>query len=285
LNDIFGIQKDDLKKYNVNLPRISPYNQQSNRYDEQPLDVFIRNKDDYKKWQEWKGNLDENGKVIKQKFTRDIIISFANMYNDGNDIYLFTGIYKIINRLEDKYEVERCSDFDEYSGRLIIKHKRQGCGISFRLETIIENIEVREILSQPMKCKVFSGLNNINLKFIDLEIIIRNNVKDWQNALSNMKGIYPLIDDGNNKKYIGSAYGEYGIWSRWSNYINNYTGGNKGLDDLHKKVGEEHFKNHFRFVLLEYFSDKTDDNYVINRESFWKEVFNSRKESCSYNCN
>jgi hypothetical protein len=100
-----------------------------------------------------------------------------------------------------------------------------------------------------------------------------------------MKGIYLLIDDSNNKKYIGSAYGEYGIWNRWSNYINNYTGGNKGLDDLHKQVGEEHFKNHFRFVLLEYFSDKTDDNYVINRESFWKKVFNSRKESCSYNCN
>ena len=85
--------------------------------------------------------------------------------------------------------------------------------------------------------------------------------------------------------YIGSASGEFGIWQRWSNYVYNYTGGNKGLDDLHKEVGEEYFRKNFRFILLEYFTDKTEKDFIRAREEFWKLVFNTRNINRGYNHN
>lgn len=54
-----------------------------------------------------------------------------------------------------------------------------------------------------------------------------------------------MTDKSNGKMYVGSAYGDYGIWSRWET---------------------------FQFSLLEFYSMKIDNQVVINREQYWKEV-------------
>lgn len=44
-----------------------------------------------------------------------------------------------------------------------------------------------------------------------------------------MKGVYVIHDTETGEPYVGSAYGDTGIWQRWSNYALTLHGGNVGL--------------------------------------------------------
>jgi len=117
---------------------------------------------------------------------------------------------------------------------------------------------------------------NINVSFRNLEHIYSINKTDWKSALSNLKGVYLITDLKTNKKYIGSAYGDQGIWQRWQSYISNGHGGNKLLKKLIKEESMAYAKKYYKFSLLEFRGMKTDDRVIIYRESFWKEVLNTR---------
>ena len=94
-----------------------------------------------------------------------------------------------------------------------------------------------------------------------------------------MKGIYVIVDRSNGKKYVGSAYGEGGIWSRWSTYV--YSDGhgyNDELVDVISENGVQYARDNFQFALIETLSMKCDQDTVIHRESFWKEVLLTRSE-------
>jgi hypothetical protein len=271
LNDILKIGDNDLKKYNIVL--------HCNNGSE-PLDAFLNNPHEFYKWQEWKGKRRDDGTLVKETFKRNYILSFANIYSKGKKFYLFTGISEIYDRSGENYKCKSCDYFQQYIGRLVVKAVNTQ-NVYRLLETFIDNIEVHEILSEPMKCKAFPGLENINESFEQMKLIIDNQNLQWKSILENLKGVYVLIDTSNNKKYVGSASGKDGIWSRWSDYVTNYTGGNTGLIDLYKEVKKEHFEKYFRFVLLEYFTNKVDDNYITGengRENFWKKVLNTRGE-------
>ena len=267
LLDILRVK--NLKDFYVHL---SCYNKHDH-----PLDIYLKDENEYKSWQEWKGN-QKDGKIIKEKFPqRNLIISFVQVYHEGVDIHLFTGIYEIIKRLNHKYEVIKLDIFQSLIVRLKVKHKRKGQASAFLFENVVNEMFIHEIMQERLECQLFKGYDKINLKFTELETIIKKNVLDWKSKLDNLQGIYLLIDDKNNKLYVGSACGEFGIWQRWSEYVYSYNGGNKGLEDLHKKDGEDHFKKYFRFILLEYFTNKVDKNHIIDRENFWKEALNSRE--------
>jgi len=78
---------------------------------------------------------------------------------------------------------------------------------------------------------------------------------------------------------VGSAYGEKGIWSRWKDYFD--SGGHAG-NKLIKKLllnqnsGVDYARNYFQFCLLEQISSRDSEQYVIQRESFWKDVLLTR---------
>ena len=273
INDILNIPIQEINKYNVHLACIDTTAQLS----EHPLNVFWRNEDEYLGWQEWKGNLKEDSSAVKREnFSRNYILSFAQVYYEGINIHLFTGVYEIVERFDTSYKCKRIEMFENLIGRLKINYRRPSRIASYLFDSVFyNNAIVHEILSEPMTCKTFPGLDKINEKFEHINTVIKNVNPQWKSILENLKGVYLLVDDSSNKKYIGSAYGEFGIWSRWSNYVYGFTGGNKGLDDLHKQVGEEHFKKFFRFVLLEYFTNKTPDEFVIQREKFWKQALNT----------
>jgi len=92
----------------------------------------------------------------------------------------------------------------------------------------------------------------------------------------NVKGVYLIVDKNNGKKYVGSAYGDGGIWSRWSCYMGTGHGWNDELTKLIQKEGMGYAMENFRLSLLEHRSMKTDDNVIIQRESFWKEALLTR---------
>ncbi len=139
------------------------------------------------------------------------------------------------------------------------------------------NFEVSEILREPYSGRSFPGYEDIDLSFDELESLVKNDRLDWKAALSNVKGIYLISDTSTSKRYVGSAYSEGGIWSRWSSYVTSGHGGNVGLREL---IEEEHnlayCRAHFRFALLEHRSILTDEEVIIKRETYWKDILLSR---------
>jgi len=51
-------------------------------------------------------------------------------------------------------------------------------------------------------------------------------------SLNSLPGIYLITDIKTGLRYIGSAYGENGIWSRWGNYFRTNGHGNNKLITL-----------------------------------------------------
>ena len=87
--------------------------------------------------------------------------------------------------------------------------------------------------------------------------------------------MYLITDTATGKRYVGSAYGDEGIWGRWAAYAQSGHGGNA---QLRKLVGRDltYPRENFRYTLLEFFRLGTPDREVIGRESFWKDVLLTR---------
>jgi hypothetical protein len=142
---------------------------------------------------------------------------------------------------------------------------------------------VQGLLQEPYSGEVFCGYDKIDHDFTALEPIFDNERQDWKSALSNLKGVYLISDKSNGKKYVGSAYGESGIWSRWSCYIGTGHGWNDELTVLIAKNGKGYARKHFKFALLEVMSMATSDETVIKRECYWKSVLLSREHGYNKN--
>lgn len=107
---------------------------------------------------------------------------------------------------------------------------------------------------------------------------MRNSRPDWRAALASVKGVCLISDVRTGKRYVGSAYGDQGIWSRWSDYIATGHGGNAELRTLANDPTLEYCRKSFRFALLECRPGPTPDEVVLAREAFWKRVLLSRGE-------
>lgn len=275
LNDLFHLSEDEMKKYKIHLAAYNGY--------EQPLDVFARDREEWKGWNEWRGGKDD--------FNRDYILGLIPDYH-RIDKYVFGGVFKVIERYDDwqetevGYKVELTNQFESLIGRLVVGFSRyQGLrGRAFLLENFMDSMSIAEILENPYEGEEFPGYDNVKINFSSLELLVQNQKTDWRVALENVKGIYLIVDKLNGKKYVGSAYGDSGIWSRWCTYINTGHGYNDELVELIGKNGIDYARKYFQFALLELRSMKTDDDTIINRESFWKEVLLTRG-SFGYNKN
>ena len=109
-----------------------------------------------------------------------------------------------------------------------------------------------------------------------MKTIIEREEPSWKTALSSVKGVYIITDKSNGKIYVGSAYGESSFWSRWSLYARNGHGGNKELKRIIREKGLKYASN-FQFSILEVRSNITDDEEIIKREAYWKNVLKSRE--------
>ena len=88
-----------------------------------------------------------------------------------------------------------------------------------------------------------------------------------------------IADTSTGKRYIGSAYGDSGIWSRWETYVDSGHGGNKKLKELlDDENWEDYVRKNFRYSLLEYHPKRTSKDIVIRREEFWKETLLTKGE-------
>ena len=267
LKDIWPMA--DLREYKLHFA--------VNNGKQQPLDVWVRNPEDWQGWQEYRQH--------RNDFNRPYIFSVMDFYRE-RDIWLFGGVFRVIARHSDRYEVELTSRGKPFIGRLKLKSDyirgRLRRGVKF--ENHYESLEVAEVLREPFSGRDFPGYQSIDLTFPELENLVARQRPDWRSALSHVNGVYLITDAATGKRYVGSAYGEEGIWGRWAEYAHSGHGGNKQLRGLVKR-DPTYPRANFRYTLLECFPFGTPDPEVIRREGFWKDVLLTRKKEFGFNSN
>ena len=242
---------------------------------DEPLDVFVRAREEWDGWNSYRSEK-------RDDFNRPYILALIDFYPE-RDIWLFGGIYEVLSR-NSSYEIEPVPDYDELVGRLKIRFSRPGRVRARVLESCYKKMFISELLKETYSGEPFPGYEDICHDFDKLEVIFRNEWPDWKAALESVKGVYLIVDKKNGKKYVGSAYGDDGVWGRWSCYIGTGHGWNDELITLIKQRGHDYAKENFRISLLEYRPTKTDDKVIHERESYWKEALLSRGEH-GYNKN
>lgn len=132
LIDIFPIETPSL--YKVHFAVFNGENQ--------PLDVFVRNHDKWKDWQE--------SPKINNIFNRQYIFSLINFYHDSNpNIWLFGGIWEVRERTSaGGYKVQLTDQGCHFIGRLKLHSPYQGRNKRPNLENHIDRFTVSEILRQ-----------------------------------------------------------------------------------------------------------------------------------------
>lgn len=238
---------------------------------DQPLDVFVRDREEWRDWNTWRSAKDE--------FNRPFILSFAQFYPEPN-MWLFGGIYQVLGRSpvnhSHSYVIELTPQHQDLIGRLMVVLPRPGRARSIKLESYYASMTVAQLLKEPYVGERFPGYEDICHDFGTMEVIFRTNRADWKAALENVKGVYVIADRKNGKKYVGAAYGDAGLWARWSSYMQTGHGWSDELTSLIDREGIDYARQNFRISLLEYRPAKTDDTFVIARENYWKEALLSR---------
>ncbi len=235
----------------------------------QPLEVWVRDKKGWQGWQEYRPKRDD--------FNRPFIFSLIQFYHEP-DTWLFGGVFRVVDRQPDRYVVELSRERAGFLGRLKLRSPYRERATRVKFENHYANLEVQEILREPFSGRSFPGLESIDLSFEELEALIRLARPDWKAALSSVKGVYLISDVVTGKRYVGSAYGDRGIWSRWSDYVETGHGGNVELRALVTDPTLEYCRRAFRFALLEYRAAATPDDMIVGREKYWKGILGSRGE-------
>ena len=241
-----------------------------------PLDVYVTDSENWVGWNEWRGN--------KNDWTRPYVLSFMEFY-PKTDAWLFGGGFQVLERRQDGYKLNPLPEFEKYVGRLIASfHRYQGMrGRAYYLENYLDQFHVAEILPLAYTGESFCGFEKIDHDFSTLEAVFRNERADWKAALENIKGVYLIADKSNGKQYVGSAFGDAGIWSRWACYIGTGHGWNDELVKLMNRKGIKYARANFRFSILEAMVTSTPNDAVIARESHWKRVLQTREHGSNKN--
>ena len=234
-----------------------------------PLDEYVSGRDNWLGWNEWRGG--------RNRLNRPYIFAVMDFYPQ-QDRWLFGGVFKVLEWGAERYTVETVPECDKYEGRLLLRFDNAGMrGRAFYLENYIDHFQVDALFPSPYAGESFCGYSNINHGFDVLEPIFQNERYDWKAALSSVKGVYLIVDRSNGRKYVGSAYGEGGVWARWACYIGTGHGWNDGLTKLVTANGKEYARQNFMFSLLEIAADTTPNDHLIEREAYWKRVLMARE--------
>jgi hypothetical protein len=199
--------------------------------------------------------------LVKIKPNEDFWLLF-HIGKVTKDLNIFNGV---------GYEYQDLCEYEKYVGRLIIIFKNKAQTMIRNAESVIDNCYVSQILPDTFNNDLFPGYEKVNISWSEMQRVLEKD--NWKTALQNQKGVYLLTDISNGKMYVGSAYGENMILGRWREYIASGHGGNIGL----KKLTFDYIKQNFKYSILDIYKSTTDDKIIIDRESWWKGVLQSRQ--------
>lgn len=118
--------------------------------------------------------------------------------------------------------------------------------------------------------KYFAGFETLVLTYDELKKIVDTSQMDetWYTALSSVYAIYLIVDVVSGQQYVGSAYGNDGLWGRWETYIRTLHGGNKKIIELLNADPERYHQ--FQFSVLQILPKTARPQDVIDIESLYK---------------
>jgi len=273
------IKFNDLLKLSEEELLISKVKFNQSNGEEDPMEVYLHDPDLINnQWLFWR---------TKQRYFNvgQIAICFLKLSFDTwllTTIKLVTKEFDVLNDIN--YEGVEVEKFKGYFGRVVVKFHKQTQSQGYNANTILDKLEVLEILPSTFDGDDFKGYEQVCLNYKQLEAVIRRRKKDWIAALENQKGVYLITDKSNGKMYVGSAYGSNGmLLDRWKQYIENGHGGNVKLKELISSRGIEYVRDNFQFTILENYNSRTESYKIIEREQWWKDVLVTRR--FGYNSN
>lgn len=263
----------------------------------QPLDDWVSNPQIWHSWQE--------SRPQTAGFNRGFIFSLMQFYHE-TDIWLFGGVFEVLEDQGNRYVVELTEQGQNFIGRLKLHSSyrvrtrrvnfenhydvEQNAQLLFQDRELPEQLpnydpilKVHEILREPYSGRSFPGYENIDLSFAELETLIRNDRPDWRAALASVKGVYLISDKNTDEQYVGATYGDMGIWQRWNNYVETGHGGNVALQELVQECGIDYCRKYFQFALLEHRQAHTSVDMIREREQWWKNVLGTRESGLNRN--
>lgn len=260
LNDILRITEVDNVKIRFNLMFDGNWN---------PIEIFKNNQQGtLLEGQYWNYNSKKSYKEGQ------ITIGFIRIKQNEN-LYLLFHIGKITKDLNVfngiGYEYETMTEYDKYFGRLVIHYKNKAQAMIRNASSIIHDCEVVQILPNIFDNDIFPGYDKVNITWKELSRVIEK--ESWKTALQNQKGVYLITDKKIGKMYVGSAYGNEMILGRWKLYIKNGHGGNVEL----KKIQLDYIQENFSYCILDIFKSNANDEDILERESYWKNILCTRK--------
>lgn len=181
----------------------------------------------------------------------------------------FIGVYKITGvKPKDgyyNYIMEEQSGYEDLKERVLIKWENP---ISWH-QWIKNEMEVLEI-SPGLNYKRFTDYFDLILTYRELREIVTCQYCDWKSILSAIKGVYLITDTLTGKLYVGSAYGDEGIWGRWSEYVKTGGHGNnvslKALTD----ADPQYALHNFQFSILMLLPKTVTTEMALEKEKMYK---------------
>ena len=226
----------------------------------------------------------------------EYLISFLPM-DDSNA--LFYGAYEVKGRtkaaltqlpagcpytswLSDEnefYTLDELKSYVEFQHRLVIHWGKSERAWVQNLK----NWPILEIRKERQGRPVFRDYLDFNLSHHELREIVKAAAdhEDWVARLSAVAGVYLILDTKTGLQYVGSAYGDDGIWGRWKTYAATGHGNNT---ELRRLVDEDSgYPGAFQFSILQVLPKSTDVDTVIGWESIFKEKLGSRATGLNLN--
>ncbi len=240
---------------------------------ENPIDLFKADPDVVNdQWLFWNK---------KRKYFKVGQIAICLVRIEG-DHWLLTTVKTITKDLDVSdgisYEGEEFVRARKYFGRVIVRYHKDHQGQDRMYDSIRDRLEVAQVLPDVFDDDDFPGYDNVCLSFDKLKRIITAGKSDWKAALGNQKAVYLITDTATGRLYVGSATGKSGmLLQRWSDYAASGHGGNVELVSLVNEKGMEYVRKNFQYAIIENYNARIDDNFVLERERFWKRVLRSRE--------
>ena len=224
------------------------------------------------------------------------IVSFIG---DGSSRARFFGVYRVTSQqpldkrlipdncpyhewresAKHQYTLERCSEFAELEGRVVIDW---GSG-ALAWHQHLKNKRVIEIAPPGRSLDAFTDYLDFTLGYVELKELVANPKahRDWVASLSAVAGVYLILAQTTGHQYVGSAFGADGFWGRWSQYAINGHGGNVRLKEL--LVSDASYPDAFRYSVLQVLPKTTTAREVIRWESQYKIKLGSRATGLNLN--
>lgn len=216
----------------------------------------------------------------QKNFECERVLSLINLGDSQR--WLFVGVYHVHGVQKSRkwegftYKLVRLPGLEHLEGRAIVNFSK-----SFRASYLVganheDQLIVECVREEKLSIAEFPGFNGVRLSFEMLGSVIRQDNPSWRAGLANVAGVYVIVDRVTGKQYVGSAYGGIGIWQRWTSYAQTGHGGNRELRRLLRRKGFDYAAN-FQFSVVEVCDINASDDFILKRESHWKDVLLTRE--------